>query len=86
MAETTHLAAMMVVSREQMTTDRSLVIQTGCVQFSTYNNNNNNIIVIIIIISSSSKNSKQHVISTDVDLVENVTTYYTVIILTLSLR
>jgi len=27
---------MMVVSREQMTTDRSFVMQTGCAQFSIY--------------------------------------------------
>jgi len=48
-----YLAAMMVVSREQMTIERSLVMQTGWAQFSNYTLN-------IIIISSSSSSSSNN--------------------------
>jgi len=41
---------MMVVSREQMTTDKSFVMHTGCAQFSIYSNIINGIVIIIIII------------------------------------
>jgi len=53
-----YLAAMMVVSREQMTTERSLVMQIGWAQFSSYVRNIH--IIINIIISSSSGNNKNN--------------------------
>jgi len=46
---------MMVESRGQMTTDKSLVKQTGCVQFSIYSNIIIIIIIIIIITAAATK-------------------------------